>query len=181
MQEETKQNISRLIDGDLGYHETLALLKKMQSDELLKDKMSRYQAISQALKTDEFYRVRSDFSRKVFQGIQREPTHLRSQSRQPKSNKVFAIAASILVVAVLLGQSFRGDQAANNYQSLTAMAVPSQQSPGSFAKPEQSAQRNRQPLNARFNDYLQAHNNSVYTNGEANFQPYAKVTVYGRD
>ncbi|WP_411726355.1 RseA family anti-sigma factor [Methyloglobulus sp.] len=196
MHEEINQKISRFIDGELDYDETLDLLKKIQSDESLKHKMSRFQAISQALKTDEFYQVISDFSHKVFQEIQQEPAYLlpqlkpqphsQSQDRQPKPKpkpklKVFAVAASILVVAVLVGQSLRNDRPANKYQTLTAMALPQQQLPASSAQSEKSPQHNRQPLNAQFNDYLQAHNNSVYTNGEANFQPYAKVTAYGQD
>jgi sigma-E factor negative regulatory protein RseA len=192
MHKEINQKISRFIDGELGYDETLDLLEKIQSDEALKHKMSRYQAISQALKTDEFYQVISDFSHKVFQEIQQEPAYLlpqlksqphsQSQDRQPQSKrKLFAVAASALAAAVLVGQSLRDDQSANKYQAISAMAVPQQSLPASFAQPGKLKQRNRQPLNAQFNDYLQAHNNSVYTNGEANFQPYAKVTAYGQD
>lgn len=192
MHEEINQKISRFIDGELDYDETLDLLRKIQSDESLKHTMSRYQAISQALKTDEFYQVISDFSHKVFQEIQQEPAYLlpqlkpqphsqsQSQDRQPK-RKLFAVAASILVVAVLVGQSLRNDHPANKYQTLTAMALPQQQLPASSAQSEKLPQHNRQPLNAQFNDYLQAHNNSVYTNGEVVFQPYAKVTAYGQD
>ena len=47
--------------------------------------------------------------------------------------------------------------------------------------PEQSptpVEATQYPLNKRINDYLQAHNSSVYTNGEADFQPYARVTAY---
>lgn len=188
MHEEINQKISRFIDGELDYDEKLDLLKKIQSDESLKHKMSRYQAISQALKTDEFYQVKSDFSHKVFQEIQQEPAYLLPQLKlQPKSQdrqakrKLFAIAASILVVAILVGQSPRNDQPANKYQALTAMTLPQQRLPASSAQSEKLPQRNRQPLNAQFNDYLQAHNNSVYTNGEANFQPHGKVTSYGQD
>jgi sigma-E factor negative regulatory protein RseA len=47
-----------------------------------------------------------------------------------------------------------------------------------LAKQTQSEQV---PLNARINDYLQAHNNSVYTNGEASFKPYARVAAYNRE
>jgi sigma-E factor negative regulatory protein RseA len=191
MVEETNQNISRLVDGELGHEETLDLLKKIQTDEALKNKMNRYQAISQALKTDRFYQVQSDFSHKVFQEIQQEPAYFlpqlkqqsnsQSQDRQPKRNKLFAVAASTLVAAVLVGQSLRDDQSTNKYQTVTAMAVPQQQLPTPFPQPESLQQRNRQPLNAQFNDYLQAHNSSVYTNGEAHFQPHAKVTAYGQE
>lgn len=184
--DEVNLKISRLIDGDLGDDETLVLLKKMQSDEKLKHRMSRYQAISQALKTDEFYQVKSDFSHQVFQEIQREPAYLlpqlKSQSpNQPqqgrlKRNSIYAIAASTVVAAVLVGQSLRDNPAANQVQTMTAMSVSPQPLPSSLTK----KQPNRQPLNTQFNEYLQAHNSSVYTNGEANFQPYAKVTSYGQ-
>lgn len=190
MHEEVNQKISRLIDGELGYDETLDLLKKIQSDESLKNKMGRYQAISQALKTDEFYKIRADFSDKIFQKIQSEPSYLfpqlkpqpipQSQNRQPNRNKLFAVAASALAAAVLVGQSLRDDRS-DKYQTLAATAVSGQQVAASFAKPEKLPQRNRQPLSTQFNDYLQAHNSSVYTNGEANFQPYAKVTAYGQE
>jgi sigma-E factor negative regulatory protein RseA len=39
-------------------------------------------------------------------------------------------------------------------------------------------QAGQDPLNKRINDYLQAHNSSVYTNGEADFQHFARVTAY---
>jgi sigma-E factor negative regulatory protein RseA len=186
MYEEINQNISRLVDGDLGHDETLGLLKKIQSDETLKRKMSRYQTISQALKADGFCQVRPNFSDKVFQEIQQEPAYLlpqlkpQPQDRQAKL-KLFAVAASALAAAVLVGQSLRDDPSANSYQTLSAMAVPQQSLPAAFAQPGKLKQRNRQPLNARFNDYLQAHNNSVYTNGEVLFQPYTKMTAYGQD
>jgi sigma-E factor negative regulatory protein RseA len=190
MVEETNQNISRLVDGDLGYDETLELLKKMQSDAALKHKMSRYQAISQALKTDEFYQVRSDFSHKVFQEIQQEPAYFLPQLKPKHSpqvqdkqtkRKLYAVAASTLAAVVLVGQSLRDDPSANNYQTVTAMAGAQQQLPTAINPPEKLKQPNRQPLNAQFNDYLQAHNSSVYTNGEAHFQPYANVTAYGQE
>jgi sigma-E factor negative regulatory protein RseA len=191
MVEETNQNISRLVDGELGYDETLDLLKKIQSDTALKNKMSRYQAISQALRTDEFYKVRSDFSHKVFQEIQQEPAYFlpklkpkqppQVQDKQTK-RKLYAVAASTLAAVVLVGQSLRDNHpSANNYQTVTAMAGSQQQLPAAFTPSEKLQQRNRQPLNAQFNDYLQAHNSSVYTNGEAHFQPYAKVTAYGQE
>jgi sigma-E factor negative regulatory protein RseA len=194
MFEEINENISRLVDGDLGHDETLDLLKKMQSDDILKCKMSRYQAISHALKTDQFHQVSPDFSRKVFQEIQQEPSYFlpqlkpktpaqsqaQVQNRFPK-RKLFAVAASALAAAVLVGQGIRNDQSGNQYPTLSASTIPQQSFPTALTQAEQSKQRTRHPLNAQFNDYLQAHNSSVYTNGEANFQSYAKVAAYGRE
>jgi sigma-E factor negative regulatory protein RseA len=191
MRDEVNQKISWLVDGELGHDETLDLLKKIQSDEALKNKMSRYQAISQALKTDEFYQVRSDFSHKVFQEIQQEPSYFLPQLKpqQPpqvpsidkqSKRKLYAVAASTLIAAVVVGQNLRHDPTANKYQNVTAMAVSDQQLALSANQPDKLKQR-RQPLNTEFKDYLQAHNSSVYTNGEVLLQPYAKVTAYGQE
>lgn len=195
MQEEINQQISRLIDGELGFEDTLNLLKKIQSDEALKHKMCRYQAISEALKADVFYQVSPDFSHKILQKIQSEPAYLlpnllkhpdlpnQSNLTQFNRRKLYAVAASIAVVAVLVGQSFRNEPMANKELTVTAMAVPQQSlSSNTEAQSRKVAQEDKKkPLSTQFNDYLQAHNSSVYTNGEANFQPYAKVTSYNQD
>jgi sigma-E factor negative regulatory protein RseA len=191
MYDEINQNISRLVDGDLSHVETLALLKKMQSDDALKHKMSRYQAISQALKTDQYYQVSTDFSHKIFQAIQQEPAYLLPQLKpqnlttplpdKTSRRKLYAVAATSLVAAVLVGQGLREKPSRNTFETVSASAVPQQSLPTALAQSNPAKQRKSPPLAAQFNDYLQAHNNSVYTNGEANFHPYAKVAAYGRE
>jgi sigma-E factor negative regulatory protein RseA len=95
---------------------------------------------------------------------------------------LFAVAASTIAVAVLVGQSLREGPQNNQDPTLSATAIPQQQMAALVPqsdKPQQ--QQKRTPLTAQFNDYLQAHNSSVYTNGEANFKPYTTVTSYGRE
>ncbi len=95
MRDEVNQNISRLLDDDLGYDETLILLNKIQTDEALKSKMLRYQSISHVLKNEEYFQIRQDFSAKIAQQIELEPTYLLPQRKQPRTNtkKYFAAAA----------------------------------------------------------------------------------------
>lgn len=186
MRDEINQNISRLIDGDLGYDETLDLLNKMQTDDDLKVKMARYHAISQALRNEEFFYVRPDFSDKIFQQIQREPAYLLPQRKPVKTNtvKFFAVAASVLVAAVLVGQNLQEHTVqANNNQFAQAKSLPRLSPPLTLAQKSRDTEikQNRNPLTKQFNDYLQAHNSSVYTNGEANFHPYAKMAAFGRE
>ena len=148
MHDEVNLKISGFIDGELGYDETLVLLKKIQADEGLKAKMHRYQAISQALKTDQFFQVKPDFSNRVFQEIQKEHTHFlpgikpqpasRQQTDQTKRKTLYALAASTVAAAVFVGQSLRDTPAANSYQTITAMSISPQQPTPSFSKPEQS-------------------------------------------
>lgn len=191
MQDEINEKISRLIDGDLGHVETLELLKQIQSDESLRHKVCRYQGISNALKSDIFYDVSIDFSRKIFQEIQQEPAHFLPQLKPKKSTaqilgqqtkrRWFAVAASATVAAVIVWQGARHGQMPDNQQSTIAMNTPQQSLPASYPSTKNNKQPHSRPLNAQFNDYLQAHNSSVYINGEANFKPYARVASYRQD
>jgi sigma-E factor negative regulatory protein RseA len=79
-----------------------------------------------------------------------------------------------------VGQSLRDDPSVEKYQTLAEFKAQKQHLPTTVAKVEKAKQNKHQPLNAQFNDYLKAHNSSVYTNGEANFQPYAAVTSFGQ-
>lgn len=192
MQEDMNEKISRLIDGDLDHAETLDLLKKIQTDESLRLKLWRYQTISHTLKSDVYCHASSDFSRKVFQDIQQEPSHFLPQISQsktfpqtPKSQQQsgrmwLAVAASTLAAAVLVAQAIRNEQATGNIQSINAMTSPQLALPASYPSSTTSKPA-RRPLNAQFNEYLQAHNSSVYINGEAEFQPYARVASFGRE
>jgi len=165
MPEDLNQKISQFFDNELDHADALKLLQKMQSQSELQDKMNRYEAISHALKTDVFLAARSDFSAKIHQQIQQEPFHLLSQ-RKPfkRTRKLMALAASIAIVAVIAGRSINNQP----FKGASKLEVAQQQLPEQY------------PLNKRINDYLQAHNSSVYTNGEADFQPYARVTTYNR-
>ncbi len=187
------EKISRLIDGDLGHDEMNDILKKIQLDETLRLKLCRYQAIGQAIKHDAFYHVSTDFSRNVSRQIQQEPTYFlpqvksrhdgHSQSKPMQlSRKWWAVAASTVAAAVLVGQGLRHNPQAIQAGSanVSVMTTAQQTLPISLNQSKDPKQA-RQPKNAQFNDYLQAHNSSVYTNGEANFQPYARVATYKQD
>lgn len=194
MHEEMNEKISRLIDGDLEHGEMIDILKQIQSDESLRLKLCRYQDIGQSLKTDAFYHVSTDFSRKISQQIQQEPTYFLPQIKprqddQPQTQpmqfnrKWWAVAASTVAAAVLVGQGLRHNPQPMQVgpANVSAMTTAQQTLPASLNQNKDPKQAQRQPKNAQFNDYLQAHNSSVYTNGEANFQPYARVATYKQD
>ena len=184
MSEDLNQKISQFLDNDLNHVEALNLLHKIQSQPELQDKLNRYEAISDAIKTDAFLLTKDDFSKNIRQQIQQEPAYLLPQHKSFKrtqhksfkpSHKQIAVAASIVIVAVIAGRSLN-DQSSNS-RSASILQVAQHQPTEQPSKTNQDAQH---PLNKRINDYLQAHNSSVYTNGEANFQPFAKVTAYSR-
>jgi sigma-E factor negative regulatory protein RseA len=177
MPEDLNQKISQFLDNELDHDEALTLLQKMQLQSELQDKMNRYEAISHALKTDVFLAVESDFSASIRQQIQQEPFYLLPQSKSIKrGHKLIALAASIAIVAVITERSMNNNPA-EQLKAASILQVAQQQPPKPVVYTHQAEQP---PLNARINDYLQAHNSSVYTNGEANFQPFARVTAYSQ-
>lgn len=178
MPEDLNQKISQLLDNELDHAQALTVLKKMQLQPELQDKLNRYEAISHAMKTDVFLATMSDFSAKIHQQIKQEPVYLLPQHKPFKrTHKLIALAASIAIVAVITGRSMNDNQ----FKSAAMLQVVQQQLPEQSSKSVVYANQAAQyPLNKRINDYLQAHNNSIYTNGEANFQTFARVTAYNQ-
>ena len=165
MPEDLNQKISQFLDNELDPSDALLLLQQMRSQFELQDKMYRYEAISHALKTDVFLTAQSDFSAKIQQHIRQEPIYLLSLHKPLKRiHKLMAIAASAAIVAVIAGRSMNDEPV----KTAATLQMAQQQVP------------EQEPLNKRINDYLQAHNSSVYTNGEADFQSLARVTAYTR-
>jgi sigma-E factor negative regulatory protein RseA len=174
MSEDLNQKISQFLDNELNHIEALNLLHKIQSQPELQDKLNRYEAISHAIKTDAFLLTKDDFSKNIRQQIQQEPVYLLPQHKSFKpSHKQIAVAASIVIVAVIAGRSLN-DQSSNSRSASILQVAQNQPT----EQPVNTTQDAHHPLNKRINEYLQAHNSSVYTNGEANFQPFAKVTAY---
>jgi sigma-E factor negative regulatory protein RseA len=169
MSDELNQKISQLLDNELDPGQALLLLQKMRTQPELQDKMKRYEAINHALKTDVFVAAQSDFSARIHQQIQQEPSYLLPR-RKPfkRTRNLMALAASIAIVAVIAERTMNTVPAPLKVESTFQIAQQQPEPAGEY------------PLNKRINDYLQAHNSSVYTSGEANSLPFARVTSYSR-
>jgi sigma-E factor negative regulatory protein RseA len=184
MAEDLNPKISQFLDNELDHVNALSLLRKIQMQSELQDKLNRYEAISHAIKTDVFLLTQPDLATKIHQQIQKEPHYLLPQQRFQKeplksNHKHIAVAASLALVAVIAGSNVnRTDQ---HSKAASVIQVAQQQLPKQPSNPVVYANKTEHyPLNKRINDYLQAHNSSVYTNGEANFQPFARVTAYSQ-
>ncbi len=183
MHEELNQKISQLVDNELADDEALSLLRKLHLQPELQGKLNRYEAISHAIKTEVFILPGADFATRVSQQIQQEPSYLLPPRQSAHNNyKIWAIAASVAAVAVIASWNITKLLAPAQPIGVVSVAkAPKQQT---VVKDTELASRNLPeeiPLNQRINDYLQAHNNSVYTNGEANFKPYTRVTAYSKE
>jgi sigma-E factor negative regulatory protein RseA len=185
MHDDLIQRISQFLDNELDQEEALSILKKIQIEPELLSKMNRYEAISHVLKTDVLLYPSSDFSAKVNKELRNEPIHLLPKNyffgakKLPRQSTIIALAASIAVVAII---SFQGINFVGNNLKSPSLQLAKQQNPEKLAQEVVGLHEKEQlPANARFNDYLQAHNSSIYTSGEANFRPFATVSVHSRD
>ncbi len=166
MQEQLNQKLSQFIDDELDSHQALSLLQSVQNDELLKEKLRRYQIVSQVLKSSEYSPLGTDFSDKIHQQIRQEPTYFMPQKKKPAirwQKAALAIAASIAIAAVWVSSKV-------DHQKF-----------GSVETVAQSTQPTGAANNARFKEYLQAHDNALYVNSMQTAQPYARVVGYQQE
>lgn len=182
MNEALNQKISQFIDDELDYDDALNLLQKMQLDADLIDTMNRYQAISHSLKSEVFLTAEADFSARISEQIRQEPAYLlaKPKTTNKQHQKLLALAASAAAIAILTINGINSIDERLKSPSLLQVAQPQQ--PEQISKPVVYVHQTEQyPLNKRINDYLQAHNSSLYTNTEApNFTPLTSVTTYNQ-
>lgn len=168
MQDQLNEKLSQFLDDELDSEQALALLKSVRGDELLKDKLRRYQIVSQVLKSNEYSPVPRDFADKIHERIRQEPVYFLPQKKAGFNwRKVaFAVAASLALAVVWLSAKVDRQQR-NPFGSVEIVA---------------SGQMPPNVLNARFNEYLQAHDNGLYVNNNLQrTQPYARVVGYSQD
>ncbi|MBD9355899.1 sigma-E factor negative regulatory protein [Methylomonas albis] len=167
MQEQLNEKLSQFIDDELDTQQALSLLKSLQNDGLLKDKLRRYQIASQVLKSSEYSLVNSDFVDKIHEQIRQEPTYLLPQKKAAVNwqKAALAIAASIALAVVWV--SSKVDKQMQNPMA-TAEIV---------AQGNPSAEE----MHARFKNYLEAHDNALYVNSVQAGQPYARVVGYRQE
>ncbi len=199
--------ISQFIDDELNKDQSIRLLYKLAEDKQLDAAFRRYEAISQAMKTEVMLPLPEDFVERVNQAIQNEPIYwLPDRNRRKKTlYRLSALAASIAIAAVFvmhpqtLHFGVDGVQKAivvaeNNEEKDISKVVSKGQNKAndtteSIALVAGSRHMQRifpdsgvrlKPVAPEFNDYLQAHSGSLYSS-DASFQTYAQVVGYGQE
>jgi len=164
MQEQHKEKLSLLLDDQLDSAQALALLKAVRQDAALQAKLQRYSLISQAFKSEQCSVARLDFADKVRQQLDREPIyflpHRKATGQLKKAG--LAVAASVALAVVWIST--------HQFEKL----------PGAYAGVNTVAQRSveAEQMNARFKEYLQAHDNVWYVSNNVGVQSYAHVASY---
>ena len=167
MQEQINEKLSQFIDDELDSRQALSLLESVLGDEVLKEKLRRYQIASQLMKSNEYSPVSSGFADRIHQRLRQEPIYFipRKKATGHWSKAALAIAASIALAVVWV--SSKVDQQNNS----------------PFASVETVASNTVQAgaMNARFKEYLQAHDNALYVNNMQVAQPDARVVGYQQE
>lgn len=189
MSDELYQKISQLLDDDLGVEDALDLLERMKLDNELQNKISRYELITHALREDAYIPVKSQFAQEISLQIQKEPIHFLPNRKfiVPSMFKWTALAASIAIIAVLsipeppemqveknpfVAKAETAPVPASKPQALAA--IPSSAVAYNSSEPPDSSQ-------ARFAEYLRAHNSSRYLDSSVQIHPYARVANFNQE
>lgn len=165
MQDKLNEKLSLLLDDELDSQQALGLISKIKTDTDLQAKFQRYQLISQAIKKQDAYTPDAAFVDKIQQRLASEPAYLLPVKARisPRKKALFAVAASLLLAVVWL-LSTKQQRASDLYQ-VAALEL----------QPEQVQ------VDTSLNDYLQAHDNSIYVSHRNVPQAYTRVVGYQQE
>ena len=159
MDDYLNHDISCLIDDELKMTEALALLKKIQLNPDLSQLLNRYQIARYALSSKHYVPIEPNFLKGIQEKIQNEPSYFLPSHQKP-SPKLLALAACVaLVTLIAFGMLYQQSPKMNR---MSAPNIIAKQTPTTIKH------KTRIPApvqTARLNNYIQAHNNSLYTSG----------------
>jgi sigma-E factor negative regulatory protein RseA len=169
---ELRMRISMLLDSDLEGRDNPRLIDKLEEDAELKATWARYNLIGDVMRSAGGQLAGRDFAVKVSAMIAEEPTvlaprALKSVAKARPTVLTLGLAASLAVVAVLVGKSVSDHsevfQAASNGGSMTAQVA------------SKAADPAENQADSQFNDYLVMHNETAYMAGSAGMLSYVRL------
>lgn len=149
MMDTSHEKLSSLIDDELDSQQSLRVLQKLRNDPELAEKYQRYQIIGELMKQNQAIKLSNDFASNIHERLRDEPTYLHRNSAPARQiqwqNAAMATAACLLAAVVWLVPASN-----NSMQMQNGLPL---------------AQNNQTPerVNAKLNEYLQAHDNAMYT------------------
>ena len=158
------EKLSLLVDDQLDSVQSLSLLNSLRDDAELQAKYRRYAMISQALKGEQCSVASLDFADKVRQQLKQEPVYFLPQKKAVGSAVKTSLAVAASVMLAVIGFSV------GKYQTQTQSYI------GASAVAQRSVPAEQ--LNAKFKEYLQAHDNTWYVNQNAGVKSYARLASY---
>lgn len=176
MHDELNQQISLFIDNELAHADAMKLLQQINQQPETDKTLRRFELISEVMKNEKVVISDADFVKRVSQEIKQEPFHLcakRHRFNQSLYTTALAIAATVAVVAVLVTKEVQtpAENAQHGFVVADSQTVD---------VPEPEYQDRLQPVDSRFDDYLQAHRGNLYM-AEPAVHPYARLAGYGQE
>ncbi|HYE36535.1 sigma-E factor negative regulatory protein [Methylocaldum sp.] len=166
--DDLKQKLSLLLDGELSKSDSLALMSRVEGDAELRKQWHRYRLISELMRSEKTLLVDDSFVDRVRDALASEPTILAPRSgkhRYREKAVTAALAASLAIVAVLVGKSI------SEYSPVRG--------PELLAQTELTGAGNaRSGGDPQFQDYLVMHNETAYLVGAPGVLPYARLVTY---
>ena len=170
MKEKLHAQLSALVDDELEAAEQALLLRQIGADPVLRERLARYQLVSDALQNHLPPRLDIDFHDSVQAALQAEPAiHVESSrfSGMVKPVAGLAVAASVAVVAVLSLQSMR-TEAPSSTPAVASAPVAQDYLRAEIKAPPAGSPHTPQGLNA----YLVNHNEYAMNRG---MLPYVRL------
>lgn len=162
--EDNGQKLSALLDDELGYHESLSLMGRLESDRELSARLHRYAVVKECMKSRNPLVPDGGFVDRVHAALAEEPVVLAPRTlRKPVGEKAatYAIAASMAVIALLVGRSLT-DYSPDRAGQLLAQA-------------EMNSPVTQASMEPDLRDYLALHNESTYLSGSQGMMPSIRL------
>jgi len=102
MSQQIQEQLSAFMDGELGRDETRFLLKRSEGDPVLVGRWTRYHVVRQALRRQEIFALRADFSSKLMARLDAESIPQNHRTTWLRWGSGGAIAAAVAVAALMV-------------------------------------------------------------------------------
>lgn len=169
MDDPINEKISCLLDEELDKHQALSLLHILHKETDLRRQLERYQIASYALSSKKYVPIKHNFLHGIQKGIANEPIYLHTPSKK-SHNTMLAFAACIGMFTVIAFSTLY-----HQTPKMNTMSSPN------MVENDKAKKISIQSQDIRFNNYLQTHNNSLYTNGAVRVSPYTQTASYQKN
>jgi sigma-E factor negative regulatory protein RseA len=179
MSDKLNEQLSALVDGELGKQEYELLLVRLQNDPELRARWARYNLISDALRNHLPERVAPSLAAQVSGALEGEPTRTVAGTAAGQGGRFGkqvvggALAAAVAVVAIVGVQQQFGSGDDASVQSVAVAPLTSEQNTESAVA---QASADKELLQrARLNRYLVNHNEYSAVRGMQGLLPYTRI------
>jgi negative regulator of sigma E activity len=186
-----KEKLSAFMDGELDHSESVRLIRQLSKDKELRGHWQRYHSYGSVLRNEMTPVLSEDFSDRVLQALAKEPVQL-SPAVNPAANKGrrrllgpvagFAVAASLVGIAVLLQKPAIQETQESQVPSVAEVSVPALPLPESVGSSANSklivANRKNVNVRERINQLLVEHNEYNPASDMTGLLPYSRFVGF---